>query len=620
METILTDGPPPASPNADFFMIARGLSRGPCVTDLNVARACGVRRAANAARASRLKSATMLDATGVTMLDYRRDPATPRRRIPVGAQLLQDPVLNKGTAFTDAERDALKLRGLLPPRILTQEQQVEKVLESFRSKTSDIEKYIYLISLQDRNERLFYRVVMDHLEEMMPIIYTPTVGLACQLYGHVWRRPRGLFITAEDRGRVAQVMRNWRASPVRRIVVTDGERILGLGDLGANGMGIPVGKLSLYTACAGVDPAWALPVTLDVGTENEQLLRDPLYSGLPRRRLPQDEYDALVDEFMTAATRLFPEAIVQFEDFSNRNAFRLLRRYENRACCFNDDIQGTAAVTLAGLYSALRLLPGRKMGDGRILFLGAGEAGIGIADLVVDALVSEGVTAAEARQRCWFVDSRGLVIRSRTDLADHKRPYAHDHEPLADLLTAVRTLEPYALVGVSGQPRTFDRAVVEAMSAVNERPVVFALSNPTAKSECTAEEAYAWSGGRAIFASGSPFPPVTRDGQAFVPAQANNAYIFPGVALGVLVSGAKRVTGEMFLTAARTLAAEVGPADLARGSLFPPLRRVRESSLSIAAAVAALAFERGLATGPRPGDVRAAIAAQVYHPAYESYV
>ncbi len=542
-----------------------------------------------------------------------------RSDFPTGVDLLHDPSLNKGTAFTEEERDTLKLRGLLPPSVLTQEQQVQKVLENFRSKTSDIEKYIYLISLQDRNERLFYRVVTDHLEEMVPIIYTPTVGQACQLYGHIWRRPRGLFIAAQDRGRVAEILENWPYGPVRTIVVTDGERILGLGDLGANGMGIPVGKLSLYTACAGVDPAWCLPVTLDVGTENKKLLGDPLYIGLQQYRLPTDEYDALVAEFMDAVQRVFPRALVQFEDFSNRNAFRILRTYRDKACCFNDDIQGTAGVCLAGFYSALRMLPSSRLSAQKILFLGAGEAGTGIAALVVAAMAAEGLSEEDARRRCWFVDSKGLVVRSRNDLAEHKTPYAHDHAPLPDLLSAVMSLRPTALIGVSGQSQSFSRPIIEAMSEINERPTIFVLSNPTANSECTAEQAYVWSAGRAIFASGSPFPPVEYQGKTFVPGQANNAYIFPGVGLGVISCGAQRVTDEMFLTAARTLAAAVSQADLARGSIFPPLGRIREISASIATAVAQVAYERDLATEPKPGDLRASIEAKMYQPSYESY-
>lgn len=536
-------------------------------------------------------------------------------RYPSGVDVLHDPSLNKGTAFTDGERDELHLRGLLPPRRLTQEQQVEKVLENFRAAGSPLAQHVYLIALQDRNERLFYRVLVEHLDEMMPIIYTPTVGLACQVYGHIWRRPRGLFVTANDRGRIASVLRNWPHPAVRAIVVTDGERILGLGDLGANGMGIPAGKLSLYTACAAVDPAICLPITLDVGTENAELLADPLYVGLPHRRLPQAEYDALIDEFMEAVHTVFPHALVQFEDFSSRNAFRILRRYRERACCFNDDIQGTASVALAGLYSAMRV-SGSTLGSQTILFLGAGEAGTGIADLVVRAMLDEGLTEAAARARCWFLDSQGLLVKRRTNLAEHKLPYAHDHAPLADLLSAVKALRPTALVGVSGQPQMFDRAVVEEMSRLNERPIIFALSNPTANSECTARQAYEWTGGRAIFASGSPFAPVTLGDTTYMPGQANNAYVFPGIGLGVIACGARRVIEEMFLVAARTLASQVSDADLARGSLFPPLSRIRNISAAIAASVAQVAYYRELATVTRPRDLDAFIAAEMYQPYY----
>ena len=474
------------------------------------------------------------------MFEHRRNPLRRGIPFPIGVDLLHDPTLNKGTAFSEHERASLKLRGLLPPRILTQDQQVQKILENFRNEPSDIEKYLYLISLQDRNERLFYRVVGDHLHEMVPIIYTPTVGLACQRYGHIWRRARGLFITAQDRGRIVDVMNNWPHAPVRAIVVTDGERILGLGDLGANGMGIPIGKLSLYTACAGVDPAWCLPVTIDVGTNNEQLLQDPLYIGLPQRRMPADQYDALIDEFMHAAATVCPDALVQFEDFASRNAFRLLNKYRDDACCFNDDIQGTAAMCLAGLYAAIRRLPTPGLAAQTLLFLGAGQAGVGIANLVTVALMDEGLSKEEARQRCWFVDVNGLIVKCRRDLEEYQRPYAHDHEPIAGLLPAVHALRPSGLIGVSGQPQTFTRPVIEAMAAMNERPLVFALSNPTSKSECTAEQAYVWSGGRAIFASGSPFGPVAYHGETFVPGQANNAHIFPGIALGVIASGARR--------------------------------------------------------------------------------
>jgi malate dehydrogenase (oxaloacetate-decarboxylating)(NADP+) len=451
----------------------------------------------------------------------------------------------------------------------------------------------------------------------MPIIYTPTVGQACQRYAHLWRRPRGLFLSARDRGRLARVMRNWPARDVRMIVVTDGERILGLGDLGANGMGIPVGKLSLYTACAGVHPAWCLPVTLDVGTENESLLRDPLYLGLPQRRLRGEAYDELIAEFMDAVREVFPKAVVQFEDFGNLNAFRVLKTYRDRACCFNDDIQGTAGVTLAGLWSALRMTGADALGSRNLLFLGAGEAGTGIADLLVTAMTQEGLAESDGRRRCWFVDSKGLVVRARTDLAEHKRPYAHEHPPLVDLLDAVNALRPAALIGVSGQPQTFTRPIVEAMSRVNERPIIFALSNPTSKSECTAQQAYEWSSGRAVFASGSPFAPVTLDGRTFVPGQANNAYIFPGVGLGVIAAGARRVTDEMFLAAARTLTEMVSAEDLAQGSTFPPLGRIREISAAIATAIARLAYERSLATEPRPAELRGAVEALMYDASYE---
>jgi malate dehydrogenase (oxaloacetate-decarboxylating)(NADP+) len=536
-----------------------------------------------------------------------------------GVDLLHDPLLNKGTAFTAAERDALGIRGLLSPRITTQAAQVTRVLDSFRRKTSDLEKYIYLISLLERNESLFYRVVMDNLNEMMPIIYTPTVGQACQRWSYIFRRSRGLYITAEDRGRIVQLLRNWPHADVRMIVVTDGERILGLGDLGANGMGIPVGKLSLYTACAGVHPAQCLPIMFDVGTDNESLRADPLYVGTPVKRLRGPLYDELVEELVTSVQQMFPLACLQFEDFGNANAFKLLHRYENRICTFNDDIQGTAGVTLAGLYSASRLT-GVKLADMRMLFLGAGEAGIGIGDLIVDALRAEGVAEDAARRQCWFVDSKGLVVRSRTDLVEHKLRFAHDHAPVADLLAAVEALKPHALIGVSGMPATFTQPVLQAMARLNARPVIFALSNPTSKSECTAEQAYTWTDGRAVFASGSPFAPVTLAGRTHVSGQGNNSYIFPGVGLGVIASRSSRVTNEMFFVAAKALAGLVTADDLAVGRIYPDLARIREVSGAIALAVAETAFARGLARQSRPADLAAHVKAQMYQPVYADYV
>jgi len=537
---------------------------------------------------------------------------------PRGVHLLHDPVRNKGTSFTEAEREALGLRGLLPPRVLTQELQAARVIANLRRGPTDLERYVSLTALQDRNEMLFYRVVLDHLEELMPIIYTPTVGQACQEFGHIFRRPRGLFVSAHDRGHIKEVLRNWPHEDVRIIVVTDGERILGLGDLGALGMGIPIGKLALYCACAGIHPTNTLPVTLDVGTDNETLLEDPLYLGIPRRRLRGEAYDELVDEFFEAVREVFPKAVVQLEDFATRNAFRLLDKYRVGFCSFDDDIQGTAGVALAGIYSALRIT-GKGLGDQPYLFLGAGEAGIGIGELIVAALVHEGWSDADARRLCWFFDSKGLVVKSRTDLAQHKKSFAHDADFTDDFLEAVERLKPGALVGVSGQPQTFTRPLLEAMGRINERPVIFALSNPTSKSECTAEQAYGWTEGRAIFASGSPFAPVTMGDRRFVPGQGNNAYVFPGVGLGLIVSEATACTDEMFFVAARTLAGMVNEDDLDQGRIYPSLSRIREVSANIAEAVAGVAFDRGLARAKRPDDLGAAVRAAMFQPEYPIY-
>jgi malate dehydrogenase (oxaloacetate-decarboxylating)(NADP+) len=537
---------------------------------------------------------------------------------PRGMALLRDPTLNKGTAFTEHERDTLGLRGLLPPHICTQEDQVARVLENFRRLDSPLTKYILIEALQDRNEALFFRIIMENPDEMMPIIYTPTVGLACQHFGHIYRRPRGLFVSAADRGRMTQVMRNWPHRDAAMIVVTDGERILGLGDLGANGMGIPIGKLALYTACAGLHPRRCLPVMLDVGTNNETLLEDPLYLGLRQKRLTGAALDELVDEFIDATQQVFPGIVVQFEDFANHNAFRLLNRYVNRICCFNDDIQGTAAVTVAGILSALRLTH-RSLSEQTFLCLGAGEAATGISDLLATAMVEDGLDAGEARRRCWMVDSQGLVVAGRRRLAAHKQPYAHEHDPVDDFLGAVRSLKPTAIIGVGATAGLFNREVVEEMARLNDRPIIFALSNPTSKSECTAEQAYAWSGGRALFASGSPFDPVNLGGVRYVPRQGNNSYIFPGVGLGVVAVRAARVTEEMFMAAARALAARVGEEDLAQGSLYPPLSRVREVSAHIATAVAEVAFRQDLAEIDPPADLLQYVRAQMYEPVYASY-
>lgn len=535
-----------------------------------------------------------------------------------GVTVLHDPDMNKGSGFTESERDRLGLRGLLPPRVSTMAAQVQRVMANLRSKPDNLEKYIFLVGLQERNRTLFYRVLIDHMEDLLPIVYTPTVGKACQEYGHIFRRPQGLFISANDAGRIDDLLANWPNDDVRVIVVTDGERILGLGDLGANGMGIPVGKLSLYTACAGIAPQATLPVTLDVGTNNTELLDDPLYIGLPMPRLRGEAYDALIEEFVQAVQRRFPHALIQFEDFGNKNAFRLLEKYRTRVVTFNDDIQGTAAVTLAGLFAAVKLT-GVPLAQQKLVFLGAGEAGIGIGELIVQALVAEGVDEAQARRQCWFVDSRGLVVASRTDLASHKLAFAHDAEQITSLLEAVEMLQPTGLIGVSGVPQTFTQEVVQAMSRFNEQPLIFALSNPTANSECSAEQAYNWSEGRAIFASGSPFAPVVYKNHRFVPGQANNVYVFPGIGLGVTISRASRVTDAMFMAAARVLATQVSPDDLAVGRLFPALSNIRDVSARIALAVARTAERDGVSGVHLPEDdaqLAADIRETMYDPRY----
>ncbi len=550
------------------------------------------------------------------MVNQKKDGVA--QRILTGLALLQDPALNKGTAFTEKERDALDLRGLLPPHVHTQEEQVTRVLNNLRRLSDPLDKFVALNALHDRNEALFFRVLCDNIDEMQPLVYTPTVGLACQKFGLIFQSPRGIFIGSNDKGHIAEVLCNW---PYQAgiIVVTDGERILGLGDLGANGMGIPVGKLSLYVACAGVNPQLCLPVTIDVGTNNETLLKDPFYIGLRQHRLTGAAYDELIEEFITAARKVFPGVVIQFEDFANHNAFRMLQKYRDRICTFNDDIQGTAAVALAGIFSALRITGG-KLTEQKLLFLGAGEAATGIAGLVVSAMVANGLTEAAARQRCWLVDSQGLVVKSRTGLAEHKWPYAQDHAPIGDFLTAIKTLKPTAIIGVSAVGGSFTKEVLEEMARINQRPIVFALSNPTSRAECDAEQAYRWTSGRALFACGSPFDPVQFNGKTFVPRQGNNSYIFPGVGLGVIASRARHITDDMFMAAAHTLAHMVTESDLEQGSLYPALPRIREVSAHIATAIADAAYDSGLAGKSKPQDVLADVQSQMYDPHYKSYV
>jgi len=543
-------------------------------------------------------------------------PRTPAKR---GLDLLQDPRLNKGTAFTAEERAALGLEGLLPPRVFTVEEQLGRVLGNFRAKPSDLERYVFMVGLQDRNETLFYRAVVDHLSEMLPIIYTPTVGEACARFGSLYRRPRGLYVSARDRGRVAALLRNWPEREVAVVVVTDGERILGLGDLGSYGMGIPIGKLALYTACGGVRPSLCLPVMLDVGTDNAALLADPLYTGLRQPRLRGEEYAALVDELVTALEATFPGLLIQFEDFATSNAFELLARYRDRVCSFNDDIQGTAAVTLAALLLSGRVT-GRRPVEERLLFAGAGAAATGIADLAVRALRRGGLDQREAERRIWMFDVQGLLVRGRPGIRETQRPYAHEHPPVSLLQDAVRAVRPTCLIGVTGQPGLFDESVLRAMAEVNQRPVIFALSNPTSRAECTAEQAYRVTGGRAVFSSGSPCAPVEIDGKRYAPSQTNNAYVFPGVGLGVTATGARRVTDEMLLAAAQALADQADEAALRTGALLPPLERIREVSLRIALAVARVAIDGGLAGRETPAELEPYLRDRMYRPDYRPYL
>lgn len=534
-----------------------------------------------------------------------------------GFDLLHDPFLNKGTAFSEKEREALGIRGLLPPRVFDMETQIDRVMESIRKKPNDLERYIFLTLLEDRNKTLFYKVVTEHINELMPIIYTPTVGEACQKYGHIYRNPKGLFISIRDKGKIREIIANWPYDDIRVIVVTDGERILGLGDQGANGMGIPVGKLALYTACAGIPPEKCLPITLDLGTNNEELLKDPMYIGIPEHRIRGAEYDEFIDEFMYAAVDRYPKVLIQLEDFANINAFRLLEKHRRGFCVFDDDIQGTGSVALAGIIASERI-NGMSISDHKFLILGSGEAGIGIANQIVCAMVARGMDKEEAQCLCWFTDSKGLVVKSRNDLNEQKLIYAQDHPESNDLLEIVNSIQPTGIIAVTGIPGLISRDVAQAMSQLNERPLLFALSNPTSKSECTARQAYEWTHCRGIFASGSPFRAVDCGGKTFVPGQANNAYIFPGVGLGILAAEASHVVDEMFLAAAEALAENVTDQDLALGRIYPSLRRIREVSVDIATAVADIAYDHGIARRPRPEDLPAYVRSLMFEPEYQT--
>ena len=531
-----------------------------------------------------------------------------------GKALLDDAAQNKSTAFSREERDQYGLRGLLPYDISNINKQKTRVLENMRSKNNDIEKYIFLNALLERNQRLFYRTMIDHIDEIMPLVYTPTVGEACKEFAHIFRKPQGLYITPEDRGKIASLLGNWPETDIRIIVVTDGERILGLGDLGANGMGIPIGKIALYVACAGIHPAQCIPIMLDVGTNNVPLREDPLYLGYPFPRLMGDAYLSLTEEFIAAVQLQFPNALIQFEDFLAPNAYHLLECYQKKIRCFNDDIQGTAAVTLAGIYTSCRITQ-KKFSDLTIMFLGTGSAASGIAELVFNAFCAAGINEQTARQKIWFIGRNGLVISTDEKIKPRIKSYAHEHQPRS-FLEAITDIKPDVLIGATGVAGTFNERIVRQMATVNKRPVIIALSNPTSHTECTAEEAYKWSDGRVIFASGSPFPAVQYDNKMFHPAQGNNAYIFPGIGLGIQISAARLVSKTMFLVAARVLADTVSEQEIALGAIYPPLTRIREVSHAIAVAVCQVASSEGLTDTNLPDDLDNYVASFMYEPNY----
>ncbi|XP_061176510.1 NADP-dependent malic enzyme-like [Saccostrea echinata] len=540
-----------------------------------------------------------------------------------GIDILRTPKLNKGQAFTLEERQLMGVHGLIPAAIISQDQQMERVMVNFRSRATDVDRYIYLNALAERNERLFYRCLVEYTDLMMPIVYTPTVGKACQLYGTIYRKPRGLFLSINDRGHLYEMICNWPELDVKAVVATDGERILGLGDLGAYGMGIPVGKLALYTALGGIPPEQLLPVMLDVGTNNEALLNDPLYIGLRQKRATGQVYDDFIDEFMEAVRKRYgQDTLVQFEDFGNHNAFRFLEKYRDKFCMFNDDIQGTASVAAAGVFASLRIT-GKKLRDNVFLFQGAGEANLGIATLISLAMQEEGASKEEADGKMWLVDSRGLLVKDRPKggITGHKAVFAKDHPPVDTLEQAVKTVKPTAIIGAAAVPGAFTEGIVRDMAAYNERPIIFALSNPTSMSECSAEDAYKWSDGRCVFASGSPFDPVLVDGKVMVPGQGNNAYIFPGVALAAITCGIRHISEKVFLTAAQTLAGLVTEKDLAEGRVYPPLKTIRECSIQIASAIAEEVYKEKIASYyPEPEDKMAFIRENIYSTDYECFV
>lgn len=538
-----------------------------------------------------------------------------KRSVERGEVLLNNSELNRATAFSIADRKKYGLLGLLPEKVETEAERLQRVLSQIDAKNSDLERYEYLSALHDNDETLYFKTLMSDPARFMPLVYTPTVGEACQKFDHIFSRPRGLYLPITRQDQLEEMLGNWFEEDVRVIVVTDGERILGLGDQGIGGMGIPIGKLSLYTACAGVPPQVTLPITLDVGTNNQDRLNDPLYLGLKQPRVTGQAYDDFIAAFVAAVQKVFPLACIQFEDFAFAHAAPILAKYRDEVCCFNDDIQGTASVALAGITAALRITK-EKLTEQRFLFFGAGTAGTGIAGLLVKAMVMQGLSEEEALERCWFYDIHGLLQSERTDLADFQQPFAHKHAPVDNFVAAINSIKPTAIIGVSTVGKAFNQQVIEAMATINERPIIFPYSNPTDHSECTAEEAYNWSEGRAVFASGSPFPPVHYKDQIFIPGQGNNVYIFPAMGMAIYATAATRVTDEMFILAAQALSEQVTEKYLEVGLIYPPQKDILPVSLQVAAKVVEYIFDNGLARVERPADIVAYIQEKTYVPEY----
>jgi malate dehydrogenase (oxaloacetate-decarboxylating)(NADP+) len=535
-----------------------------------------------------------------------------------GYSLLRNPRTNKDTAFTVEERKQSNIEGLLPEKIETIETQVLRIHGQLNQIELPIHKYSYLSNLLDTNETLFFKIISNDPATFLPLVYTPTVGEACQKFGHISRRSRGLFISINNKGRIKEILKNWPVKDIRFAVVTDGRRILGLGDLGINGMGIPIDKLALYTSCAGVPPECTLPIVLDIGTNNEEFLKDPLYLGLKQKRLEGDAYDEFIEEFVTAVYEVYPKICIQWEDFNGKVAIRILNKYRDQVCTFNDDIQGTPAIATAGMISISRLME-QPFSKQIFLFMGAGAAAFGIADMLVQKFIKDGLSDEEAYERIWMFDVNGLLVKSRTDLADYQLPFAHESKPSNDFAKSILNIKPTAIIGVSTVGGAFTQQVIENMSKVNERPVIFPYSNPTSHAECTAEQAYTWSKGKAIFASGSPFAPVTYEGKTFTPGQGNNVFIFPAMGLAIFATEAKRVTDEILLVAAEAVAEQVTAEDFEKGLIYPHVNTILKISINVAVKVAEEIFKSGLAGVEKPKDVLAFIKNKMYEPKYHNF-